>query len=86
MVEVVEIVLEVVHRHSNEEVAAPSFSEWIVATETLEPASVVTGVAFQVAEEDALPLTSAVEEVEEYSPEENHWTAGVGQEEVEGDP
>ena len=63
-------------------------SSWgpLVAIERSERALVVTGVAFPVVVEDALPLTLAVEVVEGYLPEENHSMGEVEPEGVEDDP
>ena len=63
-------------------------SSWgpLVAIERSERALVVTGVAFPVVVEDALPLTLAVGVVEGYLLEENHSMGEVELEGVEDDP
>lgn len=64
----------------------PSFSVSFVETEMLELASEVTGVAYQVVEEDAWPLTLVAKGVEECLMEGNHWMVAVERVVVEDDP
>lgn len=74
--EVVEIVPVALPRPSAE-VAVPSSWRRPTAPETSARASVVTAAACRVVEEDARPLTSAEEEVEECSPVGNHRMAAA---------
>lgn len=68
------------------EAAVPSSVEFLVAPEMTALASVAAGVAFPVAEEDALPLTSEAAEVEECSLVENRLTVAEGPVEAVGVP